>query len=68
MPTQAYLDQEICASHNRGSIAGVLSQLGAQPPADDRAQHAARYDAEKRRVDEQCGRRHGAPARGRQTR
>jgi hypothetical protein len=31
MPTQAYLDDEICARHNRSTIAGVLSQLGEQP-------------------------------------
>jgi hypothetical protein len=70
MPTQAYLDQEICASHNRGTLAGMLSQLGPQPPADDRPQHAERYERAKRRVDQQCDGAGGPPtaASGRQTR
>jgi hypothetical protein len=70
MPTQAYLDQEICASHNRGTLAGVLSQLGPQPPSDDRPQHAERYERAKLRVDQQCDGAGGPPAAasGRQTR
>jgi len=69
MPTQAYLDQEICAPHNRGSLAGVLSQLGPQPPPNEQAQHAQRYERAKRRVDEQCGGAPGPPtASGKQTR
>src|SRR5262245_21479881 len=83
MPVQAYLDQEMCASHNRGSMAGVLSQLGPQPPPrpntrlEDAAQKAAadqdaaelrkRFDEESRRVDRYCGSRDGAPV-GHQTR
>src|SRR5262249_31387406 len=83
MPIQAYLNQEICAPHNRGSMAGVLSQLGPQPPPrlnarlEDTAQRAAidqdiaelrkRFDEEGRRVDRYCGNRDGVPA-GQQTR
>jgi len=83
MPVQAYLDQEICALHNRGSMAGVLSQLGPQPPprpntrledvgqktaADrDAAELRKRFDEESRRVDGYCGKRDAARA-GQQTR
>src|ERR1700704_6274223 len=69
MPTQAYLDQEMCAPHNRGSLAGVLSQLGPQPPPEEKAQHRERYERARLRVDEQCGGAGSAPAAsGRQTR
>ena len=70
MPTQAYLDQEICARHNRGSIASVLSQLGPRSAAEERSAHNARYQQELRRVNERCD-GPGAPAAppsGRQTR
>ncbi len=69
MPTQAYLDQEMCAPHNRGSLAGVLSQLGPQPPPKPEAVHRERYERAKQRVDEACGATGVLPAAsGRQTR
>ena len=69
MPTQAYLDDEICAEHNQSTLAGVLSQLGEQPGRDDTAAHAARYQREAQRVADIC-RQAGAPMRmrSRQTR
>ncbi|HJU31312.1 MAG TPA: hypothetical protein VJ740_07655, partial [Hyphomicrobiaceae bacterium] len=68
MPTQAYLDQEICAPHNRGSIAGLLSQLGPQPPANETGAHMERYAREKAHVDASCGGPGAVPRSGRQTR
>ena len=68
MPTQAYLDDEICAPHNRGSIAGVLTQLGEQPGPDDYGRHLDRSDQEKRRVNEYCDSRGTSPTSGKQTR
>ena len=66
MPTQDYLNDEICAPHNRDSMAGVLSQLGTlpvKPPREDKEktdQHrllsASRYDRERVRVDDRCPR------------
>jgi len=54
MPTQAYLDGELCARHNRSTIAGVLSQLGPQPADNDESALRARYREGLRRVDEAC--------------
>jgi hypothetical protein len=54
MPTQAYLDGELCARHNRQTIAGLLSQLGAQPDENDKAAHQARYRDSWRRVLRAC--------------
>jgi hypothetical protein len=80
MPTQAYLDGEICARHNRSTIAGVLSQLGEQP--EESAQSASadaslkeavrktqkdRFDANATLVSRAC-RDVGQRGRSRQTR
>jgi hypothetical protein len=54
MPTQAYLDSELCADHNQSTIAGVLSQLGPQPGRDEQDALNQRYEKEKRRVAEAC--------------
>jgi len=54
MPTQAYLDSELCAPHNGKTIAGLLSQLGPQPDEDDRTAHLARYQDGWRRVAKAC--------------
>jgi hypothetical protein len=66
MPTQAYLDDEICAPHNRGSIAGVLTQLGEQPGPNDYAQHFDRSERERQRVNDYC--RGTPPTSSKQTR
>jgi hypothetical protein len=78
MPTQDYLNDEICAPHNRDSMAGVLSQLGAlpiKPPREDaekteqhRLLSASRYDGERKRVDDRCPRGAGPLPRSIQTR
>jgi hypothetical protein len=78
MPTQAYLDDEICADHNRDSIAGLLTQLGplpVKPPQENRelttqyqAQSSMRYDNERARVDDRCPRQTRTPQPSRQTR
>jgi hypothetical protein len=47
MPTQAFLDSELCQPHNQNTIAGVLSQLGEQP--EENAQNA---DADASRREE----------------
>jgi hypothetical protein len=54
MPTQAYLDSELCADHNQSTIAGVLSQLGPQPGRDEKGALNERYEKEKQRVAEAC--------------
>jgi hypothetical protein len=54
MPTQANLDGELCAPHNRSTIAGVLSQLGPQPGDDDVAALRARYQEGVSRVAKAC--------------
>jgi len=54
MPTQAYLDNELCARHNRKTIASLLSQLGPQPGEDDRVAHRQRYRDGWRRVARAC--------------
>ena len=54
MPTQANLDGELCAPHNRSTIAGVLSQLGPQPGDDDAAALRARYQDGVSRVAKAC--------------
>jgi hypothetical protein len=54
MPTQAYLDSELCARHNRKTIASLLSQLGPQPDDDDRTAHLERYQDGWRRVARAC--------------
>ena len=64
MPTQDYLNDEICAGHNVDTLAGVLSQLGPlpkKPPKEDAAAtelhklaSIKRYDAERMRVRQHC--------------
>jgi hypothetical protein len=54
MTTQAYLDSELCAGHNRKTIATLLSQLGPQPDKDDRAAHLQRSQDGWRRVAQAC--------------
>ena len=64
MPTQEYLNDEICAGHNLDSLAGVLAQLGPlpiKPPLADKVkteQHKllsiGRYDGERTRVEDRC--------------
>jgi hypothetical protein len=54
MPTQAYLDSELCAGHNRRTIAGVLAQLGPQPGDDDKVAHLRRYLDGMSRVTKAC--------------
>jgi hypothetical protein len=78
MPTQAYLDDEICDDHNVASLAGVLAQLGPRPikpPKDDAArteQHklysVTRYDQEWSKVKGRCPQQPGARRRSIQTR
>jgi len=78
MPTQDYLDEEICARHNRDSIAGLLTQLGPmpiKPPQQEaaltdqyRVQSSARYDRELARVDDRCPRQVRRFGPSRQTR
>jgi hypothetical protein len=78
MPTQDYLDEEICADHNRDSIAGLLTQLGPlprKPPQENteltaqyQAQSSQRYDRERTRVDDRCPRQTRTRDRSRQTR
>lgn len=78
MPTQDYLDEEICADHNRDSIAGLLTQLGPlprKPPQENteltaqyQAQSSQRYDKERARVDDRCPRQTRTLDRSRQTR
>lgn len=62
MPIQDYLDQELCARHNRDTIAGLLAQLGPQPDKDASAEHAARYTKERQLVRDVC--RSVSPTRG----
>ncbi len=59
MPTQAYLDGELCADHNQSTIAGVLSQLGPQPGDDDEAAHRSRFLKAKAWVARACSGRGG---------
>jgi hypothetical protein len=64
MPTQSYLNDEICADHNLDSLAGVLAQLGPRPikpPKTDAArteQHKIyslnRYNQERMRAEALC--------------
>jgi hypothetical protein len=78
MPTQDYLDEEICADHNRDSIAGLLTQLGSlprKPPQENtelttqyQSQSSQRYDKERTRVDDRCPRQTRTLDRSRQTR
>jgi hypothetical protein len=67
MPTQDYLDQELCARHNRDSIATLLAQLGEQPAQREYAQHEERFNKERRVVMDSC-REVREQKRGRQTR
>jgi hypothetical protein len=62
MPIQDYLDQELCARRNRGTIAGLLAQLGPQPDKNAESEHKARYAKERELVRNVC--RSASPTKG----